>query len=232
MEELLPRVARGELVHDVRRLLAAGADAHLDDIRANLRLVMQSTDQDVVAISTLTGVAPGTVRGFLGGRPSSIRNVALMAMALGVTLAELGQSPQEFRAWFRGQGADVRPALPSSHGVGDLAASLIAFEQSTVAMAVILMDGRLVKANRALRELLGYEEGELMGMPVRQLLAHPEDGSSERQAQLFATDALPAQQLIVRRKDGYAMSLSAWSILVRDAEGVPRYVVARAVPTG
>jgi hypothetical protein len=89
-------LADGTLVNQVRRLIETGAADRLRWIRANTRAAMQATGQDAVTISALTGVAVGTVKGFLGHTDTSIKNVLLIAVALGFTVADLERPPEEF----------------------------------------------------------------------------------------------------------------------------------------
>jgi hypothetical protein len=97
VDDIRDRVVRGDLVADVRRLLRSGAADHGTWIRDNVRHVLRVRRQDPGAIAALTGLAPGTVRGFLNGRPSSIDNVLLIVEAIGYTLAKLDQPPEQFR---------------------------------------------------------------------------------------------------------------------------------------
>jgi hypothetical protein len=85
-----------ELLASVRSLIRTSADDRIATIRDNLRAVMRHTDHDPVAIQALTGLSAGTVRNFLSGTDSSIGNVVLIALALGVTLGDLERSPLEF----------------------------------------------------------------------------------------------------------------------------------------
>lgn len=224
MEELRDRATRGDLVLDVRRLLQTGADDHLGWIRENLRQALYRRGRDAVAVAALTGLAPGTVRGFLNGRPSSIRNVLLMAEAIGFTLAELDQPPSELVV-----GAHDAPAEPAGKGIGP---SLLAFDESTAAMAILLPDGRIVKVNRRLRDLLGYEEGELIGSPAATYLADADSDRAQREADAAAGDVMPQRVRRLRRKDGSSVMAATSAVIVRDDDGQPRYVIARATPTG
>ena len=97
MDQLRESIARGDLVQDVRRLLQGGAQSHGTWLRENLRHALVVRRQDAVAIAALTGLAPGTVRGFLNGRPSSIDNVLIIVEAVGFALGELDQPPEQFR---------------------------------------------------------------------------------------------------------------------------------------
>lgn len=222
MEELRDRVARGDLVHDVRLLLQSGAEDHANRLRDNIRHALAARRQDAVAVSALTGVAPGTVRGFLNGRPSSIRNVLLIAEAIGYTLAELDQPPEEFRRRVLEEGSEE-----DGSAIGP---SLLAFERSGTAMAVVMLDGIIVKVNRQFRELLGYEESELIGASTERFAVRSDEDRALRQEDLAAGDAIPPRVTQLRRKDGSLISATTSALVVRDEDGQPRYVIARAAP--
>jgi hypothetical protein len=90
------QLADGTLISEVRRLIDIGAADRLRWIRANTRAAMAATGQDAVTISALTGIAVGTVKGFVGDTDTSIKNVLMIAVALGVTVADLERPPEEF----------------------------------------------------------------------------------------------------------------------------------------
>lgn len=90
------QLADGTLVTEVRRLIDTAANERLSWIRANARTAMADSRQDAVTISALTGIAVGTVKGFLEHRDTSIKNVVLIAGALGLTLGDLERPPQDF----------------------------------------------------------------------------------------------------------------------------------------
>jgi len=98
-------LADGTLISEVRLLIDTGAAERLGWIRANTRAAMAATGQDAVTISALTGVAVGTVKGFLGHTDTSIRNVLLIAVALGLTVADLERPPTEFADLLAGRDA-------------------------------------------------------------------------------------------------------------------------------
>jgi hypothetical protein len=95
------QLADGTLVVEVRRLIDTGAVERLCWIRSNARAAMSASGQDAVTISALTGVAVGTVKGFLEQTDTSIKNVMLIAVALGLSLADLERPPAEFDALLR-----------------------------------------------------------------------------------------------------------------------------------
>ena len=222
MDELRERIISGNLVQDVRGLLQRGADDHGQWLRENVRRALTARRQDAVAVSALTGLAPGTVRGFLNGRPSSVRNVLLIAEAIGCTLAELDRPPEEFRRWIDvGQdGADG----------GAIGGSLLAFDESPTAMAIVLLDGTIVKVNRQLRELLGYDEGELIGASGASFSVRGEEDETAQRSEAAATDAIHARVTQLRRKDGSIVNAVTSALVVRDEKGEPHYLIARAAP--
>jgi hypothetical protein len=95
------QLADGTLVSEVRRLIETAANERLGWIRANARAAMIDTRQDPVTISALTGIAVGTVKGFLEHRDTSIKNVVLIAVALGLSAGDLERPPAEFDALLR-----------------------------------------------------------------------------------------------------------------------------------
>jgi hypothetical protein len=90
------RLADGTLVGEVRQLIETAAVERLGRIRANTRTAMVETGQDAVTIAALTGVAAGTVKNFLERTDTSIRNVLLIAVGLGLSLGDLERPPDEF----------------------------------------------------------------------------------------------------------------------------------------
>lgn len=222
LDDVRASLSRGDLVEHVRRLLGAGAADHGAWLRENVRHALATRRENAVAISALTGLAPGTVRGFLNGRPSSIDNVLLIAEAIGYTLAELDRPPDEFR-----QRVATSPDATDGEAIG---ASLLAFEDSPTAMAIVRLDGTIVKVNGKLRELLGYDDGELVGAPAATFSISSEEDRAERRDELTATDATHARVSKLRRKDGTIVSAVTSALVVRDDEGQPRYVIARAGP--
>ena len=220
MDDLRDRLTKGDLVQDVRRLISAGAQDHGQWLRENLRFALANRRQDAVAVSALTGLAPGTVRGFLKGRPSSIDNVLLMAEAIGSSLASLDQPPEEFRRRFRYRPDEVEGTV--------LGATLLAFDRSPAAMAIGLIDGTIIKVNHALLDLLGYEEGELIGATAREFSASTDEVVAQRQDEMAASDSIHGRLTNLRRKDGSLVSAITSALVIRDDAGEPRYVIIRA----
>src|SRR3954469_4039756 len=109
------QLADGTLVTEVRKLIDTGAVERLGWIRSNTRTAMAATGQDAVTLSALTGVAVGTVRGFLEHTDTSIKNVLLIAVALGLSVGDLERPPDDFatlmqrRRYPRARAAGNRP---------------------------------------------------------------------------------------------------------------------------
>lgn len=223
MDDLRDSLLRGDLVDDVRRLIKGGADDHAAWLRENLRHALVVRRQDAVAIAALTGLAPGTIRGFLKGRPSSIDNVLTIVEAVGYTLAELDQPPEQFR----------RHAQARLDGVvgGAIGTSLLAFDESPTPMALMMFDGTIVKVNRELRRLLGYEDAELIGQPAATFSDSSDAQIAERRDEMTTTDVVHGRVTSLRRKDGSLASVVSSAIVVRDGDGQARYVIARASPS-
>jgi hypothetical protein len=90
------RTLESNLLEKARELVDAGATERVGWIRANTRSLMAASGRDAIGISALSGVSPGTVRGFLGGTDSSLTNVLRIAITLGVALADLERPPAKF----------------------------------------------------------------------------------------------------------------------------------------
>ena len=56
-----------------------------------------------------------------------------------------------------------------------------AFANAPIGMALVSVEGRLLRVNRALTDMLGRAHSELAGSPLDSIL-HPEDGADNRQA--------------------------------------------------
>ncbi len=102
-------------------------------------------------------------------------------------------------------------------------------DSAPIGMAVMLPEGRFARVNRALCELLGYSELELLSMAFSDI-THPED----LPASLTETDRALAGEidrgLMERRylrRDGHAIWAKLSFALVRDEHGAPAYLIAQ-----
>ena len=102
------------------------------------------------------------------------------------------------------------------------------FELAGSGLAQVGLDGRFMKVNRALCEMLGYREDELVGMSVKDI-SHPEDRDAvdERRQQLWSGE-VESVQLEKRylRKDGGTIWAHVAIAMERDAAGKPLYAIS------
>ena len=104
------------------------------------------------------------------------------------------------------------------------------FDQAGVGIAHATLEGQFVRANRKMCDMLGYEEGELLGRGF-DAVTHPEDRKLSLELAAALRDRpdatlMPEYEKRYVCKDGRiawgAVSLS----LVRDAQGRPEYFIA------
>ena len=103
-----------------------------------------------------------------------------------------------------------------------------AFENAPVGVALIGLDRRYLRANRALCEMLGYSEEELRTRTSVEL-THPEDLGESSARALRALEEGSDNQTIEKRyvcSDGRVVWALSSVSLVRDAEGGPSHFVA------
>jgi hypothetical protein len=100
LDELHRRVTSGSLLRDVRTLLEKGAAERLSWMRSNVSRAMEVQGHAITDICAMTGLSVGTVKGLLSDTDSSIKNVLLIALSLGLNLADLERPPAEFEEWF------------------------------------------------------------------------------------------------------------------------------------
>ncbi|MFZ5826216.1 MAG: putative bifunctional diguanylate cyclase/phosphodiesterase [Bacillota bacterium] len=105
------------------------------------------------------------------------------------------------------------------------------FENGPIGMAMLNLDQVILKANRALGEMLGYDPAELVGRPV-QALVHPDD-EPKREAHVEAvlTGRAEGYQLENRflHRDGTMIWVNANLTVIRDSLGFPLYLLSQIV---
>ena len=104
------------------------------------------------------------------------------------------------------------------------------FEQSAVGVAHGTLDGTYLRVNRKFASMLGYRPEELVGASVEHL-THAEDRGASEEAKAWLRvhpeDSLvPEYEKRYLRKDGGALWASVSLSVVRDAAGVPEYLIA------
>jgi two-component system NtrC family sensor kinase len=103
-----------------------------------------------------------------------------------------------------------------------------AFSHGGVGMALVSPEGRFLQVNRALCEMLGYHERELLSdsFPA---ITHPDDceKSEELRVRLISGEA-DSSRLEKRyfHRDGHVVWVDLTTTLIRDARGEPRYFVS------
>ena len=102
-----------------------------------------------------------------------------------------------------------------------------AFDQSGVGLTLISLEGEYLIVNRAFCELSGYSKEDLVGRTFR-MLTHPDDIAADDAALagLRQTGTLPpvVEKRILRR-DGRTIWVRRNAGIMRDAAGVPRFVI-------
>lgn len=98
---------------------------------------------------------------------------------------------------------------------------------SASGIAVVALDGRIVRANAALAEMLGHPSGELTGSVLYDVV-HPESVDVLRDAMLALLDGgkdrIRQTQRLLRR-DGDVVRISLTASLLRDADDQPAHFV-------
>jgi PAS domain S-box-containing protein len=102
------------------------------------------------------------------------------------------------------------------------------YEQAAVGIAQIALDGRFLMVNNALCRMLGYEEKDLLGRKIEELI-HPDDHSREvelRSAML--REHRPSYELEkrYRHRDGSVVWVHVTSSLVSGSAGEPLYRIS------
>ena len=104
-----------------------------------------------------------------------------------------------------------------------------AFDHAAVGMAITLPDGRWAEVNRALSDLLGYDEEELLAIPFTDV-THPDDLAANlelfRRAMAGEFDRYQMEKRFIR-KDGQVIWAALDVVLVRDEAGAPSYLIAQ-----
>ena len=109
-----------------------------------------------------------------------------------------------------------------------------AFEHAAIGKALVGLDGRWLRVNRALCTLLGYDEEELLATTF-QMLTHPDDLDTDLEhVRLLQAGAIASYELEKRyvHKDGHVI----WGVLsvslVRDEAGAPLYFISQIQDVG
>jgi PAS domain S-box-containing protein len=105
----------------------------------------------------------------------------------------------------------------------------LAFDHAPIGMALVRLDGRWFQVNRALCEILGYEESELLRMNF-QMLTHPDDldRGVDLARRMFGgeTDRLTLEKRYIHKR-GHVVWILLHASVVRNEAGEPLYSIAQ-----
>ncbi|MBF0564458.1 MAG: PAS domain S-box protein [Nitrospirae bacterium] len=104
-----------------------------------------------------------------------------------------------------------------------------AFNYAPIGMAIVGLDGRWLKVNKALCDILGYTEEEML-LTNFQALTHPDDiGKSNEYARRVTSTDLNTVQFEKRyiRKSGSIVWVNLNIAIVRDETGTPLYYITQ-----
>jgi PAS domain S-box-containing protein len=103
------------------------------------------------------------------------------------------------------------------------------FEQTSIGMCIVSVDGKFLRINKAFSRLLGYKEGELLGKSVK-TITHPDDHAiTEEQLQqpVLTNDQNVLFEKRYISKSGDLIYASISSTLILDGNGKPRHFVTQ-----
>jgi PAS domain S-box-containing protein len=105
----------------------------------------------------------------------------------------------------------------------------LAIDEAPIGMALVALDGRLMRVNRALCEIVGYRADELTDLTF-QAITHPDDlhAGLALEGQLYR-GTIPRYQKETRyvRKDGQIVDARLSGSIVRGRAGEPLYYIAQ-----
>ena len=104
----------------------------------------------------------------------------------------------------------------------------LALDEAPIGVAIVGLEGRFLRVNNVLCEIVGYSREELTGLTF-QAITHPEDVDTDvALAEQLARGEIPRYQLAKRyvRKDGTAVDVLLSASVVRSSDGAPLYYIA------
>ncbi|HEX8146149.1 MAG TPA: EAL domain-containing protein [Pyrinomonadaceae bacterium] len=102
-----------------------------------------------------------------------------------------------------------------------------AFDNATIGMGVVALDGRWLQVNRSLCDIVGYGEGELLESEVRRVTHREDLVALEEQMQRFTAGTISSHQAELRycHKSGKEVWAHLGMSLVRDGESQPLHLI-------
>lgn len=104
-----------------------------------------------------------------------------------------------------------------------------AFDDAGIGMAIVSPEGRWLRANRALSELTGYPQEQLIGMGFADI-THPEDLQNDIGALKEMMDGVRDRFQTEKRyihANGHIVWISLSTTVVRDSDGMPMYLLSQ-----
>ncbi|HEV2894149.1 MAG TPA: PAS domain S-box protein, partial [Actinomycetota bacterium] len=101
----------------------------------------------------------------------------------------------------------------------------LGFDQAAIGMALVGLDGRFLRVNRALCELLGRSEAELLDSTISDLAEHGDDSVLADLARAAASPGAQAAFQVersCRRADGARLDLLISAALLHGPDGRPQ----------
>ncbi|HEU5149279.1 MAG TPA: PAS domain S-box protein, partial [Iamia sp.] len=120
--------------------------------------------------------------------------------------------------------ADLRRRLRTSEEQARLV-----FEGSPIGMALLTLDGRFVRANRAMCRSVGFTEGELVGRTFEAIRHEDDRAPDDDQVQRCMAGEIEgyAIERRYRRRDGHEVFARLNVVLVRDGYGEPAHFLVQ-----
>jgi len=103
------------------------------------------------------------------------------------------------------------------------------FEEAPIGVALVSLDGRFVRVNRALCDILGYAAEELEGLSYQEITPPEDLHASLRMRERVNRGEVPKYRLEKRyiRKDGSNVTISVNGSIVHDDAGRPLHYIAQ-----
>jgi PAS domain S-box-containing protein len=104
-----------------------------------------------------------------------------------------------------------------------------AFEHAPIGVALVSLDGRFLKVNRALGDLTGYTEADLLGRTFQEI-THPDDLEADlenlRQLVALRTRSYQMEKRYLHARGHWIAILLSVSLL-KDRQGAPQHLIAQ-----
>jgi diguanylate cyclase (GGDEF)-like protein/PAS domain S-box-containing protein len=105
-----------------------------------------------------------------------------------------------------------------------------AFAEAPIGMALTSLEGRFLQANKALAQITGYSEQQLLAMPFASELTHPDDRRADREAVASMRDGETRVYDTEKRylhAAGHTVWVAVHTALIRDAQGEPAHFLSQ-----